>query len=92
MCPPSRFGPPQATDWRHPDLDVNALAKTIGPQMAVAEIGRRARCTECGHRGGSMQVAVAQPASSTETTAAVRIFPPHIGAVFRRTVFMLGNP
>jgi len=38
------------------DLDVHALAKTLGPEMAVPAIGRRARCIECGHKGGAMQV------------------------------------
>jgi len=38
------------------DLDVFVLATTLGPSMPVPEIGRRARCTECGHKGGSMQV------------------------------------
>ena len=38
------------------DLDVHALAKTLGPEMAVPKIGGRARCAECDHKGGSMQV------------------------------------
>jgi hypothetical protein len=42
------------------DLGVHTLAKTLGPEMAVPEIGRRARCTEYGHWGGSMQVVVAR--------------------------------
>lgn len=38
------------------NLDVHALAKILGSDIPVPEIGRRARCTECGHKGGSMQV------------------------------------
>ena len=38
------------------DLDVDKLVSTHGSDMPVPEIGRRSRCTECGTKGGSVQV------------------------------------
>ena len=40
------------------ELDVHALAARFGGSLGVPEIGRRARCKDCGHLGGQMQVVV----------------------------------
>jgi hypothetical protein len=38
------------------DLDVDELVITHGETMPLPEIGRRARCSACGKKGGSVQV------------------------------------
>ena len=38
------------------DLDVEALTARYGGGMEVPDIGRRSRCTKCGHKGGDTQV------------------------------------
>ena len=38
------------------DLNVKQLNATYGPSMPLPEIGKRARCSKCGYRGGSVQV------------------------------------
>ncbi len=38
------------------DLDVEALVERHGSAMPLLEIGRRARCSACGGKGGSVQV------------------------------------
>ncbi len=41
------------------DLDVDRLVDRYGPKMELPEIGKRARCSECGGKGGSVQVVAA---------------------------------
>lgn len=38
------------------ELEVNALAAKYGTGMELPEIGKRARCKDCGTKGGSVQV------------------------------------
>ncbi len=38
------------------ELEVNALAAKYGTSMELPEIGKRARCGDCGTKGGSVQV------------------------------------
>ncbi len=38
------------------DLNVDELVSTHGEAMPLPEIGRRARCSACGGKGGSVQV------------------------------------
>ena len=38
------------------DLDVDALVNHLGEEMALPEIGNRARCRSCDSRGASVQV------------------------------------
>ena len=38
------------------DLNVETLVSRHGEAMELPEIGRRARCSECGGKGGSVQV------------------------------------
>ena len=41
---------------RYTQLDVAKLVERCGPDMELPTIGRRAKCTECGHKGASVQV------------------------------------
>ena len=41
---------------RFSDLDVNQLVERYGLGMELPSIGQRAKCTECGHKGGRVQV------------------------------------
>ena len=38
------------------DLDVDEMVNRHGEAMELPEIGRRVRCTECGAKGGLVQV------------------------------------
>ncbi len=39
---------------RCPSVDVVALARVCGEATTIEEIGRRARCTVCGHMGAKL--------------------------------------
>ena len=39
---------------RCPSVDIIALAATYGETTTIAEIGRRARCSVCGHKGAKL--------------------------------------
>jgi len=38
------------------DADISRLVKRFGAAIPLPEIGRRSRCSECGAKGGSVQV------------------------------------
>jgi hypothetical protein len=42
------------------DLNVEALVRRYGGGMALPEIGKKAKCNECGGKGGSVQVVAVQ--------------------------------
>ena len=51
--------------YRYTRLDVEKLVERYGLDMELPAIGRRAKCTECGHKGASVQIqAVVWPPAS----------------------------
>jgi len=41
---------------RESEVDVDQLLALYGRDLTLPEVGRKAKCRECGHKGGTVQV------------------------------------